>query len=472
MKKFFLFAFLLMYLFTFSQTEYSNFTSTGSGYTTATINDYQSLGINPANLGWTRNENTMNIGFLEFGGMIYSEPLTKKQLVNDVWGSSISLDPNQKTKAVEDFTDTRIYSNNGLLYIGFSYQDEKIGGFAFSIRERFVWHSFLNDNASSFLFLGYTDPYFDSTAYENNLPVGYSTDPQWADKVYQGTDNNLLLYREYNVGYGRKVIKNDNFAWYLGVGVRLITGYGMARYWQDGDNLIGNSAFSPAFGVEYDEPTPSQVEGSGYKKVGAGYGFDIGTSFEIRKNLRIGLAINDIGRIKWDGNVYLGNNGRVWKVETPGIDNYNIFEQGELIVTDNLPEDPEMWEGINDVTIKLPMNFRGGISYRFNPAIEIGGDLYLPLDKKVPGIFEAPVYGVGAKYDPAQWIQLSMSIVSGGKFGTNIPFGVTFYPIKNDDKTWEVGIATRDMITLFKQNNPALSIAFGFLRFSFGHPKE
>ena len=455
------------------QTEISNFSSTGSGYTTATINDYQSLGINPANLGWTRNGHTMNIGFFEFGSSIYSEPLTKNQLFHDIWGDPITLDPETKLTAVENFADARIYSNNGLLYIGFSYQDEAIGGFAFSIRERFVWHSYLNENAANFLFLGLTDPYFDSTAYENGLPVGYSTDPEWADKVYKGTDNHLLLYREYNFGYGRKVIKMDNFVWYLGIGLKYVTGYGMARYWQsDNGELIGSSALSPVFGIDYDEPTPSQLEGSGYKKVGTGFGFDVGTSFEIKQKLRIGLAVNDIGHIKWDGNVYQGNNGRVWRVETPGIDNYNIFEQGELIVTDNLPEDPDQWEGISEITIKLPMNFRGGISYRFSKEIEIGGDAYVPIGEKVPGTFEAPVYGFGARYNPAQWIQLSLGVVTGGKFGTNIPLGFTFYPINNKNTSWEVGFATRDIMTWFKQQNPTLSIAYGFLRFSFGQSKQ
>ena len=113
------------------QTEISNFSSTGSGYTTAIINDYQSLGINPANLGWTRNGHTINMGFFEFGSSIYSEPLTKNQLFHDIWGDPITLDPETKLTAVDNFSDARIYSNNGLLYIGFSYQDEAIGGFAF-----------------------------------------------------------------------------------------------------------------------------------------------------------------------------------------------------------------------------------------------------------------------------------------------------------------------------------------------------
>ena len=61
MKKTLSFIALLFFVITLSaQTELSSFSSTGSGYTTASINDYQSLGINPANLGWTKNDFSMN----------------------------------------------------------------------------------------------------------------------------------------------------------------------------------------------------------------------------------------------------------------------------------------------------------------------------------------------------------------------------------------------------------------------------
>ncbi len=146
--------------------------------------------------------------------------------------------------------------------------------------------------------------------------------------------------------------------------------------------MDGYSALSPTFGVEYDEPTPSQIEGSGYKKVGGGFGFDIGTTFEYKEKLKVSLAVNDIGSVKWDGNVYTANNTSVWEIETAGMDNYNIFEQGELIVTDNLPDDPNMWTGLNEKKFSLPTNFRGGASYRFDKMIEVGTDIFMtkPFD--------------------------------------------------------------------------------------------
>ena len=471
---------LLFFVITLSaQTELSSFSSTGSGYTTASINDYQALGINPANLGWTKNDFSMNLGLFEFAGSIYSEPLTKKQIQHDLVGNPVTLDLQGKADAAKAFTDSRMFASGSILWAGFSYQDENIGGIAFSIRDRFVWHTILNENGANFLFLGYNDPYFDSTAYEHGDQVGYSTNPQDASKIYRGSDQHMLMYREYNLGYGRKVVKNENFALYLGVNLKYLTGLAMTRYYQNDDgDLIANSSLSPGFNVDFSgdgiyQGTVDKLEGKGLKTVGSGFGFDIGTTIEIKQNLRIGLAVNDIGSIKWKKNVYEGIDGSVWRIDTPGLNNYNIFEEGQLINTDNgPPPDDTTFVGIAEVKIKLPMNFRGGVSYRFNDLIEAGLDVYIPLGDKVPGNFEAPVFGIGTKVNPAKWVQLSISVVNGGKFGTNVPLGVSFFPINSDKTIWEVGIATRDMLTFFKQTNPTVSYAFGFLRFTFGAKEE
>lgn len=459
-----------------AQTEMNSFTSTGSGYATSTINDYQSLGINPANLGWKRNDHAMNIGFFEFGSSIFSEALTKKQIFNDLYGNPISLDYEGKENAADAFTDTRTIGRASALLVGFSYQDENIGGFAFNIRERFIWHSLLNENAADYLFLGYNDMYFDSTAFENGDEVGYSTDPQLATSLYDGSDNHMLMYTEFNFGYGRKIIKKDDIKWYMGINIKYLIGQAMARFYQnESGGLLANSALSPAFGVEYEgngvyDGTVNKLEGSGLKTVGNGFGFDIGTSLEIKQKLKIGLAVNDIGHIKWKKNVYEGWDGTIWRIDTPGINNYNIFEEGQLINTDNGPPPTDSTiVGISELKLELPMHFRGGLSYTFNEYIEAGLDTYVPLGEKVPGTIETPVFSIGVRANPANWVQLSIGVVNGGKFGTNMPFGITFYPLRNDKNTWEIGIATRDMITLFKQNNPTVSFAFGFLRFSFGN---
>lgn len=463
---------LLMSSLGMSQVESSSFNATGSGYSTAYLTDYQCLGVNPANLGWQWNENKMNLGFFEFAGNVYSEPLTKKQLLTELYGNPITLSQSGKEEAAKKFNDALIFGNASFTDIGFSYQSEKFGGIAFNVREKFVWTSLLNETASNFLYLGYNDPYFDSLVPSGiGDTVGYSTNPQYASELYNGTDQNMFLIREFNLGYGRKVVNKDDFKLYLGVGFKFLMGYGVTQYYQEdnGANLIGVSALSPVFKVNYDTPTPSAITGTGYQKVGTGFGFDFGATFELLKSkMRIALAVTDIGSINWNGNVYEGNNGRVWKIETNGIDNYNIFEQGQLIESDNYPGDGDEWIGIMEKKLSLPTSFRGGMTYNINEKFDAGIDIFIPLKTEVPGSMLAPVYGFGGKYKPANWVEFSLGLVAGGKIKTSVPMGVTFYPI-NESSTWEIGFATRDFISLFSNNNPNFSVAFGFLRFSFGH---
>lgn len=455
-----------------AQTEISAFNATGSGYSTSYLTDYQCLGVNPANLGWSRNNHTMNIGFFEIAASVYAEPLTRSQVVNDMFNGSFKLDMEGKEDAAAFFTDKRLMGIGSVMPVGFSYQDEKIGGIGFNVRQRFYWNSVLNDNSSTYLFLGFNDiDYFDSLEYNNDGEqiAGYSTDPGIASLIYKGTQQNMTTYIEYNLGYGRNVLDKSDVKLYVGVNLKYLVGYGMTQYYQDDDGyLVGYSALSPVFNVEFSEPTPSQVDGDGYQKVGSGFGVDIGATVEIKEKLRISAAVNDFGSINWDGNVYSANDGSVWKIETGGLDNYNIFEQGQLIVTDNKPDEPEAWRGLEAQKFELPLHMRAGASYRFNEMIEVGVDGYIPFKDKIPGSYEKGVFGFGARYDPARWVQISIGMVTGGEFGTNVPLGFTFYPIKQDKNTWEIGFSTRDMLSYFKKSNPTVSLAFGFLRFSFG----
>ena len=454
----------------FSQMEISAYNATGGGYSTTFLTDYQCIGINPANLGWTWNDNSMNLGFMEGAIGIYSEPLTRKQVWGDMFNDNLDLDSLQKGVAAQDFANKLLWAQAGVTWLGFSYQHEKIGGFAISIRDRMTWSTLLNDSASSFLFEGYNySPYFDSLVNAGtDSAIAYSTNPGMAANVYSGTKLSAIWYREYNLAYGRKIIEKEDFTWYGGVAFRYIAAYGGYYYEKKDNGVDAFSAFSPMFDVNYDEPTPSQITGSGMKRVGDGFGFDIGFTFLIKKKIKVGLAVNDIGFINYNGNVYQGNNVSVYQIETAGLDNYNIFSQGQLIVADNKPGEEGMWTGLQNKQVNLAMNFRGGASYEFNEKLQVGIDSYIPLNKEIPGRYGKAMISAGIHYNPAKWVQLSTGVVSGGNVGTNMPMGVSFFPINKEHMTWEMGIATRDVISFFKSTNATPSLAFGFLRFSFG----
>ncbi len=470
MKKLLIFSLICSFSYgvLFAQTEISAFSATGGAYNMTFLSDYQCLGVNPANLAWTRNDHKMNIGFAEVTASIYSEPLTRGEVFHDLFSNEDWIDTeSEKKTAVDKFTDGRLMGVADGMLFGFSYQDERFGGIAFNIRQRLFWSSILNDNAASFLFRGYDDPYFD--AFNQTEEYGYSTNPAYASTVYKGTDQHHLLTLEFSMGYARKLWEiEDDIVLYGGMGIKYIIGYGGVQYYQNENGALSAfSALSPFYDVDYGTPTPSAVTGEGLKKVGHGFGYDFGTTFRYR-DLKVAVSLNDIGSIYWDGNVYKGNDVKVYKCETDGINNYNIFEQGELIVTDNAPDDPNEWEGIKTKNVKLPIHLRGGGSYRIMDQIEVGADIYIPLGGHVPGRFDAPIFGMGAHYDPIPWLQLSAGILAGGGFGANIPFGITFIPVNNEKRSWSLGVATRDLLTWISQDNPNVSLCFGFLRFSFG----
>jgi hypothetical protein len=460
-----------------AQTEISSFNAAGAGYSTASLTDYQCLGINPANLGWTANDHSWNLGFFEGAISIYSEPLTKKEVFHDLFNESITLSYKDKQKAAKEFTDARIWAQGAVTWFGISYQQENVGGFAFNIRDRGTWNSVLNNNAADFLFRGYNAPFFEYHVYDPGSEtdtIGYTnpSNETRASEVYKGTDLDFIWYREFNFGYGRKIIEKDDWTWYAGIGLKYLIGYSGNQYYQNSqDSLVAFSSLSPVFNVDYGDPPLHPVTGNGLKKVGTGFGFDIGTTVKY-KDLKVSLALNDIGNIKWTGNLYEGYDVHVYSMETTGIDNYNIFAQGQLIVADKAKGDTSQWIALENKKVKLPMNLRAGASYRFTEQIEVGTDLYVPLGKEVPGNYEKAIFGIGATYNPSHSVQLNVGIVTGGKLGTHIPLGVSFFPVNNDATAWQIGVAVHDALSLFKQNKPMVSLAFGFLRFSFGQKQS
>ncbi len=452
-----------------SQTQSAAFTVTGSGYSTAAVTDYQCVGINPANLGWKRNKHMMNAGFGEIDFAIYSEPL-KRSLVSDLFSESKSFSEDEKEDAVINFTESKLQFEANINGAGFSFQDEKIGGFGFSAKERIMWDSFLNEESADILFKGYSANYFDSVYYdlETGDTTGISLDPEKVTDLFEGTSLQFAWFREYNFSYGRSIINKDNFSLYGGVGIKYMKGYSMFNYSYIDGVFNATSALNPIFEVDYDEESPSEINNNNYQPVGEGFGFDFGVTALLFQKLRLAVSVTDIGSIKWDGNVYEGEDAFLNTIQTSGLNNYNIFELDDNLAFDNLKWGG--WEGLESATTELPTNLRAGAAFLLNEKVEFGTDFYVPMNES-PGSYDKMIFGLGTRIMPAKWIRLSTGLVSGGHTGTNIPVGLTLLPFNNDGFSWEIGIAIRDITTYFSQNKPTVSFALGVMRFSFGGVK-
>lgn len=451
----------------FAQTQSGPFSVLGSGYSTAIVTDYQCVGLNPANLGWKRNNHLVNLGVGEGVYSVYSEPL-KRTLVNELFSTTDEkFTYEEKQEAVQNFTETKLQFEGNVSGVGLSFQDDKIGGFGFAVKERIMWDSFLNEQSADILFNGYNSDYFDSLSVdiETGDTIGICLDPEYVTKLFENTYLEMSWFREFNFSYGRKIIENENFSLYGGIGIKYLVGYSVFNYSYKDGVIKAYSALNPTLNVDYDTPSPSEIDNTEYQSIGSGFGFDFGISALLFKKLRIGLALTDVGQIKWDGNVYEGEDATLNDIETSGLDNYNIFELDDNVAFDHLKWGG--WEGLASKTTKLPTNLRFGGAYLLKEKYEFGTELYVPFND-VPGSYDKIIFGLGTRIMPVKWFRGSIGVVAGGATGTNIPVGISFFPFNNNSFSWELGLAVKDITSYFSQSNPTVSVAMGLLRFSFG----
>lgn len=448
---------------THAQTEYGAFTATGSGMPIHVVSDYQCLGVNPANLGWSTDKHRWHLGLAGVGMSVYSEPITKENI--SMFFKDEEFTYNEKVEAARRFTDGRIAADMGINGLGLSYQDPDVGGFAFSIRERGSFNMKLNATAAELLWLGFNSDYFDEKVIQQGIiTAGISNDPKPVAELFMGSSFSSLWVREFNFGYGRKIIENVDFGIYGGLGVKYIQGFSWVDIFIDENRVHGFSSNSPVFQFEYPHPTPSAMTGKGLTPSGSGFGFDIGLSAQYRNMFRFGLSLNDIGSINWDGNVYEASfEAQISKIETGGLGNESIQDIFDAMV---IEDDIFEWQGLSSKRSGLPTHIRTGVSYIGTSRLIAGAELMLPMHK-VPGAQEDAIVGLGVQYNPIGGLFLSTGFQTGGNYSFHIPLGFSLQVTPG----WEVGLATRDISILFRNVNPNLSVSFGFMRFSFtSHP--
>ena len=469
----------------YGQAEMSAFTATGrAGAATTFVTDYQAMGINPSNLGWKpKNEKMISFGLLEGGFSIYSEALAKSDLVASLKTGSTEFTTAEKIKAAQEFTETDLSMNFDLQWIALAVQpNEKSGGFAFGVKERFQWFSNFGETLSQILFLGYQADYFTKLILNNgdtidnlaNLPdttiakiiKGYNDLPKKFSDIIADSRISMSWYREYNLSYGRVIIESDKFSLYGGIGLKYLTGFAMLDITATSGDLEAFSAVSPAFGINYGDSVandnPTTVKRGGFlpKAVGKGFGFDIGISAIFAEKLKVGVAVNDIGSIKWDGNVYEAKDDLLVDMTSAGFASYNIVKEAEGLMGDS---GIFQWGGRAPKTVKLPTNIRVGASYMPNEKFEVGFDLVMPMNK-VAGNYQKVLFAFGLEFTPIPWFRVSTGFAAGGNYGFNLPLGLVFSLAEN---TWEIGVASRDIITFFSKSGPTLSASVGVLRFRF-----
>ncbi|MBY0427088.1 MAG: hypothetical protein K2Q22_15745 [Cytophagales bacterium] len=481
----------------FPQAENSSFNLTGrAGAATAFAKDYQSIGINPANLGFLSEYEGKKVTFgLGEGGMsFYSSALNTSQLTGSLLDfGATKFTYKEKQEAAKLFANKPISFNIDYMLVGVSVQIDKIGGFAFNVRDKLQIYASFSERAADLLFMGRASTQnFDVLSYSslntyqlnvtfpnrppsngysndtlNRIVSGTSTAPGTISQALNGSKINAQWTREFNLAYGNRILKLDAFEIYGGVGLRYILGYASVNLEAKNNTFIDSYAsFSPGMDIKIGkagEANPSAISGGFFTPSGQGFGADLGLTLKY-EGLTVGASLVNIGSMTWNGNVYLPKDTILKSMSGIGIQNYNLLNQTDQFTSDQ--EGSIKWRGSSSKTLALPSIFRAGVNYRLKNILDVGADVILPLNK-VTGSLASVQYNFGADIKVTKWFRVSTGFSTGGNtIGKyNVPLGILFVVGMNG--FYEFGFATRDITTFILQNNPNVSLTSGFLRFRF-----
>ncbi len=482
----------------FAQTEGSVFTSTGRGVSTTFVTDYQSLGINPANLAWTKEFRGKRIalGFLETGFSL-SSPIINSPIVSD--SRLVPFDFGFNSDA--DFSDFQEFSsdlqegvklNADVRLFGIAITT-KIAGFAFSVNERYSMNVQTSKDLGDIASFGFASPYFDTLVYNQggavqktlNSPITYDSlrndnsvdlvagiagNPKTIPELMQGTKIKVSWIREFNFGFGTKIIKNKKFGLYAGVGVKYMQGMALLDVEASNNDFNGFVSYSPSLtgsSANLGLFSSGNIQYKLPKAAGSGFGYDFGLNVKAFKRIKIGMAVNDIGSITWSENTFSVQPDSVlstFKVNGFYADSGSLQSNSGGATFDSILNNlVDIRAGNFSRKVNLPSSFRLGVSYQFRKILEIGAEVVTPLNDN-PGNLVSSVFSFGGdlKLGP---ITVSTGIVMQNKKVLRMPVGVVFSVFGG---LYEMGVSTRDIQSLMdiqNQENPMISAAFGFLRF-------
>jgi hypothetical protein len=289
--------------------------------------------------------------------------------------------------------------------------------------------------------------------------------PQSISQLAQGTHFRMSWVREFNFAYGKRILNRESFSLNVGVGLKYLVGQGYLQLDAEDGKAEAFSSLSPIFDIDYSgvvngNPSALPSDANKLMPVGHGFGFDLGVSALIKEKLILSAAVTDIGKMTWDGNVYALNDVNLTNFTTSGIDNLSLYDQlDQLNGSDGIVE----WQGNKSLETKLAATMRAGAGLMLNDMLKFGVDFVAPLNDEVGSIENASI-AVGGEFSPVKWIHLSLGVMNGGNYDTKIPAGVRFTIGKG---SYEFGVASRDLVTFFTEEQPTVSAAAGFMRFRF-----
>ncbi|WP_242922903.1 DUF5723 family protein [Pontibacter liquoris] len=462
MKKTFLLAaaLLVAQASAWAQTEFSSFSAVGRGGVMNTfVHDYQALGVNPANLG--RSTSLVAFTVLEGGIGASTQALTK-----DTFRKFTALSGYEDLTLEDRRNMARAFTSDNVLNAGadlntfaISVNLPKIGGFAFSNRQRMLTHVAFNKNFAELVFLGN-----DAEVYDQFQP----DETVFVSQLFEGTEVKASWVNEWNVAYGRKIIDLPLLNIYGGAGYKYLQGLALYEFSAHSGKVNAYRASSPILDWDYegylDNPDFNYKDPDGLlSPVGKGHGFDAGLSAEIVKIVKVGVSVTDMGKMSWTQNLLQGEDKGFKLPNNPErAQEYSFEDAADVMKT--IVDSAIVFTPVNELTTSLPTKLRAGVGVKLGKIVEVGVDYVHPLNN-APGNITQDFVGLGVDVMPIPFIRLSTGVSSGAGDKVNLPIGFAIVT-----PVYEFGISTRDITAPFTRSNPGITTAMGFLRFKIGKP--
>ena len=483
--------------------ELTSYAVTGRGGVATTFaTDYQAIGVNPANLAIRRSfrDPRITFGFLEGNIGFYAENVTFGQILKSYFPKAFNKGINyqfsyaEKEEAARDLSNASISTTINATLFGIHYSSPKLGGFAFSIRDKLDFYSKTNPTLSEILFLGQNASFFSSLLLSNGeiitnnsevtseqrdqVVFGFNEDSVSYGTVMNNSTIQMLWTREYNFAYGAKIVDSYDVQVFAGIGGRYINGITLIDLEAQNNEFIGETiALSPSFPVEgFDIDSPTDVgyqpkKGFGRfaapKPIGRGFGIDVGINVVIKRNFYVGAALVNYGNMSWTGNVYNLTDGILAQTQGIGFDNYNFITYSPETFQLGGEGSALSWEGSAEFDDALPAMARVGASYEFFKTAHVGFDILVPVNPDAPGSLANNLYAIGGDLRINKLFTLSSGISTGGNqdFNINIPLGLIYHARRGH---YEAGFSTQDISSFIgdiEGGGKNISFALGFLRF-------
>jgi len=454
------FVLLMVVKLAFSQVDMGNAMAAGRGGVATTFNyNYEALGINPANLGWKKN-NTLSLGAMRYGISIQSEALSLGKL----W--KVLLKPSDEFSESEKETFKELFvTPNGLNliththWISGSFQLDKIGGIAVELSDKKLAHIGLNNNFSDIVFNGSESYVFQDLALMS----------QNISDVFSETRVGYTHYRFLNISYGRELLSIESkdkksLKLYAGLGLKRVWGLGLLEYNAVDGEFTMVSSFSDNYDINYgslNQLGPSSLSGL-FDATGKGYGLDFGLSLFVGNTIKVGMSIIDFGSITWDKMLYEGKDTTLQLPDSivfTGINSFNLTSSSQQLFSEN---SVFVFTPSEYYKSKLPAKIRMGVGLNISKRIEVGADLIIPLNRKNVNL-QKMYFATGAEINLFGTFKLSTGFGGNKTYGYSIPLGISMGVFG----ITEFQFGTNDLFTLLGRNqNPNLSMAFAALKFN------